>query len=51
MVLEQEPMNRLVADRQMCLFEHDGFWQPMDTSREYHFLNALYAGGNAPWVR
>jgi len=51
LVFEQEPMNRLVADRQMCLFEHDGFWQPMDTSREYLFLNAIYAAGNAPWVR
>ncbi|MCX6545102.1 MAG: glucose-1-phosphate cytidylyltransferase [Acidobacteria bacterium] len=51
LVLEQEPMARLVADRQMCVFEHDGFWQPMDTSREYQFLNSLYASGNAPWVR
>jgi len=51
LVLEREPMMRLVADRQMCVFEHDGFWQPMDTSREYQYLNALYAAGNAPWVR
>lgn len=51
LVLEQEPMNRLVADRQMCLFEHDGFWQPMDTSREYQVLNSIYAAGKAPWVR
>lgn len=51
LVFEQEPMNRLVADRQMCVYEHDGFWQPMDTSREYQLLNSIYAGGNAPWVR
>lgn len=51
LVFEQEPMKRLVADRQACLFEHDGFWQPMDTSREYQLLNALYAEGRAPWVR
>lgn len=51
LVFEQEPMNRLVADRQMHIFEHDGFWQPMDTSREYHLLNSLWARGNAPWVR
>jgi glucose-1-phosphate cytidylyltransferase len=44
-------MKQLVADSQMCLFEHDGFWQPMDTSREYQALNALYAEGKAPWVR
>ena len=51
LVLERDPMDRLVADGQMCLFEHDGFWQPMDTSREYTLLNELYASGNAPWVR
>ena len=51
LVFEQEPMSRLVLDRQMYIFEHDGFWQPMDTGREYHLLNSLYAHGNAPWVR
>jgi glucose-1-phosphate cytidylyltransferase len=51
LVFEREPMNRLVADRQMCVFEHHGFWQPMDTSREYQLLNSLYASGKAPWVR
>lgn len=51
LVFEQEPMNRLVADRQMRLFEHDGFWQPMDTARDYEFLNGIYAAGKAPWVR
>jgi glucose-1-phosphate cytidylyltransferase len=35
----------------LIMFEHDGFWQPMDTSREYHLLNDLYAKGCAPWVR
>ena len=51
LMFEQEPMNRLVADRQMCLYEHDGFWQPMDTSREFQLLNSLYEKGIAPWVR
>lgn len=51
LVFEVEPMNRLVADRQLSLYEHDGFWQPMDTSREYQLLNSIYAKGSAPWVR
>lgn len=51
LVFEQDPMNRLVADGQMALFEHDGFWQPMDTSREYEYLNAIYLAGKAPWIR
>lgn len=50
-MLEQEPMNRLVADGQLFLYPHDGFWQPMDTSREYQLLNSLYESGRAPWIR
>lgn len=51
LVFEQEPMTRLVAARQMSLFEHDGFWQPMDTARDFEFLNGIYAAGRAPWAR
>lgn len=51
LVFEQQPMRSLVGDKQLMVFEHDGFWQPMDTSREYQLLNSLYAKGGAPWVR
>lgn len=51
LVFEQGPMRRLVEDRQLMMFEHDGFWQPMDTSREYQTLNSLYESGEAPWIR
>ncbi|MEK6730714.1 MAG: glucose-1-phosphate cytidylyltransferase [Pseudomonadota bacterium] len=50
LVFEQEPIKKLVADRQMMLYEHGGFWQPMDTYREYSLLNGLYDAGKAPWV-
>ena len=49
-VFEKEPMARLVSDNQMMVYKHDGFWQPMDTYREYQLLNQLYDSGNAPWV-
>lgn len=51
LVFEQEPMRRLVRDRQLMMYAHDGFWQPMDTSREFQLLNALYNEGKAPWIR
>lgn len=51
LVFEQGPMRQLVEDRQLMMFEHDGFWQPMDTSREYQLLNSLYENGKAPWIR
>ena len=51
LVFEQGPIRKLVNDAQLMMFEHDGFWQPMDTSREYQLLNSLYESGNAPWVQ
>lgn len=50
LVFEREPLRGLVRDEQLFMYEHNGFWQPMDTSREYQLLNALYEGGKAPWV-
>ena len=50
LVFEQEPMRRLVADSQMMIYEHNGFWQPMDTAREFSLLNRLYEKGEAPWM-
>jgi glucose-1-phosphate cytidylyltransferase len=49
-VFEQEPLRKLVADGEMMVFKHEGFWQPMDTSREFLLLNQLYEQKKAPWV-
>lgn len=49
LVLEREPLEQLVRDRQLAIYPHDSFWQPMDTPREYQLLNDLWASGNAPW--
>lgn len=51
LVFEQEPMRKLVMDGQMMMYEHNGFWQPMDTYRDYAYLNGLVARGEAPWVK
>ena len=50
LVFEQEPMKSLVRDRQLAVFEYDGFWQPMDTHRDWQFLNTLAETGKAPWM-
>ena len=36
---------------ELMLFEHHGFWQPMDTYREWRLLGDLWDSGNAPWKR
>lgn len=48
-VLEREPLQRLAADRELMVWSHEGFWQPMDTYREWKLLEDLWRGGNAPW--
>lgn len=50
LMLEQAPMKSLVADDQMMVYEHPGFWQPMDTYRDYHYLNDLIEKETAPWM-
>jgi glucose-1-phosphate cytidylyltransferase len=46
---EKEPMETLAAEGQLGAFEHQGFWQPMDTLRDKNRLEELWATGNAPW--
>ncbi len=47
--LEQEPLHRLAEEEQLMGFEHNGFWQCMDTQREKEKLEKMWAGGQAPW--
>lgn len=49
LTLEQEPMRRLSEKKELVAFKHPGFWQPMDTLREFNLLNDLWAKGQAPW--
>ncbi|MGK2956809.1 MAG: glucose-1-phosphate cytidylyltransferase [Acidimicrobiales bacterium] len=48
-ILEQAPLEALAREGQLVAYRHDGFWQPMDTYREYTMLNELWNSGNAPW--
>ncbi len=49
-VLERAPLERLASEGQIVGYRHDGFWQPMDTYREFLMLNELWASGKAPWA-
>ena len=46
---EGAPLSRLAAEGQLMAFEHNGFWQPMDTLRDKNYLDNLWQSGNAPW--
>ena len=48
---ELEPMSRLAQEGQLQAYEHNGFWQPMDTLREKNLLEDLWSSGKAPWKK
>jgi glucose-1-phosphate cytidylyltransferase len=48
-VLEEEPLTRLAADGELVAHRHLGYWQPMDTYREWQMLTKLWEDGQAPW--
>jgi len=48
---EQDPLNNLARDGELMAYEHQGFWQPMDTLRDKHLLEELWASGRAPWKK
>lgn len=50
-VWEQEPLTKLAQEGQLHAYHHDGFWQPMDTLRDKHLLEELWASGSAPWKK
>jgi len=47
--LEEEGLTRLAADGELSAYRHHGFWQPMDTYREYVMLQQLWNDGDPPW--
>jgi glucose-1-phosphate cytidylyltransferase len=47
---ETGALPRLVQDRELMSFNHNGFWQPMDTLREKEDLMKLVASPLPPWL-
>jgi glucose-1-phosphate cytidylyltransferase len=48
-VMEKGPLEQLSSDGQLMAYRHTGFWQAMDTYREFEYLNDLWKKGEAPW--
>jgi glucose-1-phosphate cytidylyltransferase len=50
-VWEREPLERLAEEGNLNVYQHNGFWQPMDTLRDKHYLEDLWQSGAVPWKR
>ena len=48
-MLEHAPLQALARDQELSMFGHEGFWQGMDTYRDWTELNSLWDSGEAPW--
>jgi len=48
-IWERDPLERLAASGQLAAYQHQGFWQPMDTLRDKLHLEELWTSGKAPW--
>jgi len=51
LVLEKGPLMQMTVAKQLGVFAHDGFWQCMDTYREYQMLNEMWSTGQPRWTR
>ena len=48
-IWEREPLEGLARDGELSVYEHNGFWQPMDTQRDMRQLQGMWDSGSAPW--
>ena len=48
---EKFALPRLVNEKQLTAYEHEGFWQPMDTLREKNLLEAMVSESLPPWLQ
>lgn len=48
--LVEKPFQRLIQQRKLAVYRHDGFWQSMDTFKDKITLDRMEARGNCPWM-
>jgi glucose-1-phosphate cytidylyltransferase len=47
---ERQPLMSLAREGELMAHKHEGFWHPMDSSRDFRYLNELHATCAAPWI-
>jgi glucose-1-phosphate cytidylyltransferase len=48
--LESDGLEACAADGQLFVYEHTGYWQCMDTHRDWMHLEEAWTRGEAPWA-
>lgn len=47
--LVEEPFQRLIEEKKLTTYHHQGFWQQMDTFKDKMLYDDLESSGNTPW--
>jgi len=50
MILEREPLEQAAQMGELMAYQHDGFWQCMDTKRDRDSLEEMWASGKPLWA-
>ena len=50
-MLEREPLVTAAKQGELMAYRHEGFWQCVDTKRDYELLTKLWETDAAPWKR
>ena len=50
-MLEREPINRIVKLKKAASYKHNGFWFCMDTLRDKKVLDSMIKTKKSPWVK
>ncbi len=49
-MLEVEPIQRAIKDKEVAAYETDEFWRCVDSKRDLDYVRNLWEKGNAPWI-
>lgn len=50
-ILERAPLEQVAKRGELVAYQHQGYWQSMDTLRDKQALEELWAAGSVPWER
>ena len=48
-MLERAPLEKAANMGELMVYKHDGFWQCMDSKRDYDYLNDLWKNKDYKW--
>ncbi len=48
--LVEKPFQRLIEQKKLATYQHNGFWQSMDTFKDKIVFDRMDAQGQCPWI-